>query len=104
MSVSHLGKHARIAQSAKANSGYPDSTVSTPGFAHGPSGGQGGAGSGKGTGYSAEAVRALKGPAKPAFGGGRLGAKSGQPKLGKRWSNVLGKVFPNGNAGRGGEK
>lgn len=88
MGVSHLKQHAQTAQSARSNSMLPDSQTHPTVGTNPP------ATSGtrqvplvsRVQGYSKRAVNPGNAPGHPE-NGGRLGQKSGQPKLGLRSGN-----------------
>lgn len=87
MGVSHLSHHAASAAKATAKNTAKNVAASNHGAI---------------SGFSNEALRAMAAPKAHPAGGARTGAKSGQPRLGKKASGVLNTVHVLPNGGRKG--
>lgn len=103
MGVSHLGKHARIAQSLQVNNGANDAVQFPVGPR--PVGGKAttvGMPNDSGvSAYSRTAVNAAgKSAMSPGFGGKRMGQKTRQANVGRQQAGVLKTVHPQPNGGR----
>lgn len=99
MGVSHLRMHAAAAEGARAPGSL--GVANMPGGPRPKTMEKPMPGNSKVSSYSHVALHAAgKTATQHPKNGARVGMKSGQPKLGKKMSSVLGKTFPQPNGGR----